>query len=60
MAKVLSIFAMVVAGLTGVLFALDVAVGMPFGGVSKMMDVTFIISAAILGYLSWSTFRERA
>ncbi len=60
MAKVLNIFGMVVAGLTGVVFALDLGISLPFGGASKMLDISFIICAAILGYLSWSTFREKA
>ena len=60
MAKVLNIFGMVVAGLTGVIFTLDLAIGLPFGGASMMLDISFILCAAILGYLSWATLREKA
>jgi hypothetical protein len=60
MGKVLSMLGGVVAALLLLVFALDLALGIPFSGASKVMDVGFIICALILAYLSWSTFREQA
>ena len=59
MGKVLSLVGAVIAALLLLIFALDVALGIPFSGASKVMDIGFIICALILGYLSWSTFREQ-
>jgi hypothetical protein len=60
MAKALTIFGMVVAGLLGLLFALDIIVGIPFGGAKILgMDVGGLVASGILGYLSFSTFREQ-
>lgn len=58
MAKALSIAGMVVAGFLLVVFAADLALGIPFGRQQTMTDVGFVVSAAILGYLSWSAFRD--
>jgi hypothetical protein len=59
MAKAFSVFGMVVAAIFLLVFALDLAAGMPFGKASWIADVGFILCALILGYLSWSTFREQ-
>ena len=59
MPKALTIFGMVVAGLLGLVFALDLALGIPFEGASMGMDVGALIAALILGYISFSTFREQ-
>jgi len=45
---------MIVAGIVGVLFLADLAVGFPFRRVSVMLDVGFIVTSLILAYLSWS------
>ena len=58
MAKGLTIFAMVIAVLVLVLFSLDLAIGIPFRKASVLLDIVFAISAAGLGYISWSTFKE--
>lgn len=58
MAKGLTIFAMVIAVLILVLFSLDLAIKIPFRRASVLLDVIFAISAAGLGYISWSTFKE--
>ena len=58
MAKGLTILAMVVAVLVLLLFALDLVAGFPFMAASKVMDITFVICAVVLGYLSWSAFKE--
>jgi hypothetical protein len=59
MPKALCIVGMVVAVLLALLFGLDLGLGIPFGGGSMVMSIGFIVCAAILGYLSWATFREQ-
>lgn len=59
MPKALCILGMVVSALTLLLFGLDLAIGLPFGGVSRVVDIVFVAASGILGYLSWSTFREQ-
>ena len=59
MAKALTILGMVVAALIFCLFAVDLAIKVPFERASLPMDVLSIICAAILGYLSWATFKEQ-
>lgn len=58
MAKALTIFGMVVAGLVALVFIADLAVGVPFQGASTTMDIGAIIGAGVLGYLAWDAFRE--
>jgi hypothetical protein len=61
MPKALTISGMVVAALMLFMFGLDLAIAFPFGrGPSVPMDVAFLICAAVLGYMSWSTFREQS
>jgi len=57
MPKALCISGMVISVLVLILFGLDIAMGVPFHGLSTMLDVTFIVCAVLLGYLSWATFR---
>ena len=59
MSKALTIVGMVVAVLLLLIFALDLGVGVPFGTVSPSMDIAFIISAGILGFLAYTTFIEQ-
>ena len=58
MSKPMTIFGMVVAGLLTLVFALDMIVGIPFEGAKWGMDLGALTAAVILGYLSYSTFRE--
>jgi len=60
MAKAMTIGGMVIAGLLGLAFGLDLAVGFPFDKKSIVMDVGFLVAAGIVGYLSWSAFKENA
>jgi hypothetical protein len=60
MPKALSIMGMLVAGLLILVFALDLAIGLPFNHASGAMDVGLIISGGILLYLGWSAYREQA
>jgi hypothetical protein len=59
MAKAFSVFGMVVAIIFLLVFSLDLALQLPFGRASWIADVGFIISAILLGYMSWLTYREQ-
>ncbi|HVA46089.1 MAG TPA: hypothetical protein VNH11_06915 [Pirellulales bacterium] len=58
MPKALTISGLVVACLLLLLFGLDLALGVPFGKASIMMDVGFVICSLILAYMSWLAFRD--
>jgi hypothetical protein len=58
MAKAMTIGGMAVAGLTALVFGLDLVAEFPFQGVNKLMDIGFVLCGLILGYLSWHAFRE--
>jgi len=61
MPKALTISGMAVAGLVLLLCLLDMTpMKFPFGRPSWVMDIGFLLSAIILGYMSWSTYRELA
>jgi hypothetical protein len=47
-----------VAGLMLLLFILDVATGIPFGGLSKVVDILGIIASAVLVYLAWDALQD--
>jgi threonine/homoserine/homoserine lactone efflux protein len=57
MPKILAISGMIVAGLLLLFFGLDASLSI-FKRPSLVMDILFLISAALLGYMSWSTYRE--
>ncbi len=60
MPKALCIAAMAISGLVGLIFLADLAISVPFSGTSHwMMGIVFVMSAAITGFLAWSTFREQ-
>ena len=59
MPKALSISGMVIAVLIFLLFVLDLALAFPFQRSSWIMDIVFVLCAAGLGYLSWTTFKEQ-
>lgn len=58
MPKALTIAGMTVAVLIVLLFGLDLVVSFPFSKASTMMDIVFLICALLLGYMSWSSYRE--
>jgi hypothetical protein len=58
MPKILTISGMVVAVLVLLVFGLDLALEIPFKRASMWMDIGFILCAAALAYMSWSTLRE--
>ena len=51
---------MVVAGLVAIASILDLVMGIPFSGSgnTSMMDILFLVCAAIVGYLSWDAFKD--
>jgi hypothetical protein len=59
MPKVLCMTGMVIAILILVLFLLDLAVKFPFQRNSMLMDITFVLCAVGLGFLSWTTLKEQ-
>jgi len=61
MPKALCYMGMVISVLMVLLFTLDLVGGpvAPFQGASPMMDIVFMVSGAILGYLSWATLQEQ-
>ena len=59
MPKALCMSGLVVSGLVIILFAADLAVGIPFRRASVMMDVALLASASLLALLSWFTLREQ-
>ena len=58
MGKILTIIGLVIAALIALVFLLDLALGIPFGRHSLVMDLGFLTSALILAYLSWHSMRE--
>ena len=58
MGKILAIAGLVVAALLALVFLLDLALSIPFGGHNMLMDIGFLVSSLILAYLSWNSLRE--
>jgi hypothetical protein len=59
MAKALTVLGLLVAILLLVVFAADLALGIPFSKASIAMDIGIIICAIILAYLSWTAYKEQ-
>ena len=64
MPKALCILGIVIAFLLGLFFVLDLAFLRLAGGgmpptMNTIMDLAFLVCAVILGYISWSTWREQ-
>ncbi len=45
------------AGLVSLLAIMDIATKFPFAG-SLVMDILFLLSAAIVGYLAWDAYKD--
>jgi len=58
--KIMTMIGMVAAVLLGVVFTLDLAIGIPFGKASMWMDICMLVCSLILGFLSWTVHREQA
>ncbi len=59
MPKVLCVVGAIIAILLLLMFGLDLAAGVPFNHGSSLMDIVFLLSALVLGYLSWTTLMEQ-
>jgi hypothetical protein len=63
MPRMLCLGGLVVAGLIFLLFLVDLIMGLGgmgalFNYQSILMDIAFMVCSGILGYLSWTSFRE--
>jgi hypothetical protein len=47
-----------VAGLMLLLFILDLTIGIPFGGLSKPIDILGILASAVVVYLALNALRD--
>jgi hypothetical protein len=47
-----------VAGLLLLLFVLDMIIGVPFGGVSLVVDIVAVLACGIVGYLAYDAYRD--
>lgn len=56
--KILCMTAMVLAGILGLIFLLDLLLGIPFGRSDIMTDVFVILAAALLIWQGVETWRE--
>ncbi len=45
------------AAVVGLLAILDMATGMPFAG-EMVQDIMFLVSAALIGYMCFDTYKE--
>lgn len=58
MGKGLCIFGMIGSALLVLIFGLDLAIGLPFGRISVIMDIGFILASLLLGLAGFLTLRE--
>jgi hypothetical protein len=59
MQKWMCLGAIIIAGLAMLLCALDLIVGVPFGGGPYMLaDIGGIVAAGVLGYLGWNAYQD--
>lgn len=58
MPKVLCLIGGAVAVLLLLLFGADLAIRYPFGRESLLMDIGTLVCSVMLGYVSWSTYRQ--
>jgi hypothetical protein len=58
MGKAMAIAGMVIGGVIGLAFLLDMILKFPFGGKSYVIDIGFFLSGAILAYLGWNALRD--
>jgi hypothetical protein len=47
-----------VAGLLLLLFILDAAINIPFGGINLAVDIIGVLCCAILVYLGWNAYSD--
>jgi len=56
--KRMIIGSVVAAGIVALLSILDLIIGIPFAGFSMLMDIMFIVAAALVGYLGWDAYQD--
>ncbi len=56
--KRMIIGAMIAAGAVALLSLSDLIIGVPFAGYSKLMDIMFICSSALVIYLGWDAYQD--
>jgi hypothetical protein len=49
-----------VAGMLSLLFLVDMILGMPFGGVSLIVDILGLLAGGLVGYLAFDAHRDLA
>ena len=59
MSKIMCIFGLSVAVLLLLVFALDLAIKLPFSRASMLMDIGGVLGALGLGIISFTTLREQ-
>jgi NADH:ubiquinone oxidoreductase subunit 6 (subunit J) len=57
---VLCIAGAVIAVLLVLVFGLDLATKIPFRRASIPMDIGFLVAAALLAFISWTTLKEQS
>ena len=58
MSKKLVFISMGLAGLVGAAALVDMITSFPFGKISLVMDIMFLITAVIVGYIAYDTMAE--
>lgn len=46
------------AGVVAILSILDISIKFPFAGHSLTLDIMFIVTSVIIGYLGWDAYRD--
>jgi hypothetical protein len=46
------------AGVVALLSVLDLIMGIPFAGFSVLMDILFIVAAALVAFLAWDAYKD--
>jgi hypothetical protein len=59
MEKWMCLATVAVSGLLLLVFALDLAIKIPFGGLSSLVDILSIVASALVAYLGWDCYREQ-
>jgi hypothetical protein len=57
-AKKVVIGSMAAAGIVALLSVLDLVLKIPFAGYSIVMDILFLLAAAIVIYLGWDSYKD--
>jgi hypothetical protein len=47
-----------VSGVLLLLFLLDLVIRMPFGGLSRVVDILALVACALVAYMSWDALKD--